>query len=235
FASRYLASYFTFWSGIILGSKVIACSKYIRDEFVRIPLLALRQFYWVHNCVDAKRFQRETLSRDKAAIMVATLERHKDHQTLLKAWKLIEERGPLSELRLAGDGSLRNRLKMMADDLNLRRVKFLGSRSDIPELLNQSRVFVLSTTPQEGFGTVLVEAIAAGCVIVASDVPACREVLDHGAYGTLVEYANSEKLAAAIATALEDELTEDMKRKRREYLELFTPSALMKKYLQIAG
>src|SRR5690606_39460471 len=123
---------------------------------------------------------------DDAAIMVATLEPHKDHETLLKAWKILEDRGISAELKLAGDGSLRNQLEELAAKLKLRRVVFLGSRSDIPELLAQSKVFVFSTTPQEGFGTVLVEAIAAGCIIVASDVPACREVLDNGNYGMLV-------------------------------------------------
>lgn len=235
FMSRYVASYFTFWSGLLFGSKVIACSAYIRNEFVKIPLLAARQFYWVHNCANAKRFQRKGLERDNSVIMVATLERHKDHQTLLKAWKIIEERGLTAELKLAGDGSLRTTLEALASDLNLERVTFLGSRPDIPELLCQSKVFVLSTTPQEGFGTVLVEALAAGCIIVASDVPACREVLDHGTYGVLVKYGNHEKLADAIAEALSSELTDEMKRKRMEYLEHFTPSSMMKKYLQIVG
>ena len=236
FIGRYLASYFSYWTGLVLGSKVIACSKYIRDEYVKIPLVASRQFHWVHNCVNAERFQVKGYTRnDDAAIMVATLEPHKDHETLLKAWKILEDRGISAELKLAGDGSLRNKLEELAAQLKLRRVVFLGSRSDIPGLLAQSKVFVFSTTPQEGFGTVLVEAIAAGCIIVASDVPACREVLDNGNYGMLVAPANPEKMADALAIALNDELREEVRRKRQEYLEQFTPSSMMKKYLQIVG
>lgn len=234
--SRYLASYFTFWSGLLFGSKVIACSAYIRNEFMKIPLLASRQFYWVHNCVKAERFRLEGLRHtDNSVIMVATLEAHKDHQTLLEAWRVVEEREVPAELILAGDGSLRGTLEALAGRLNLKRVVFLGSRPDIPELLCQSKVFVLSTTPQEGFGTVLVEAMAAGCIIVATDVPACREVLDHGTYGALVEPRNAGKLADAVAIALNGKLTEEMNRKRQEYLEQFTPSSMMKKYLQIVG
>ena len=236
FVSRYLATYFTFWCGLILGSKVIACSSYIRHEFVKIPLLSPRHFHWVHNCVDSSRFRFGTSMRnDNSVIMVATLEAHKDHQTLLKAWKIVEERGLSAELQLAGDGSLRSILEELSEHLTLSHVTFLGSRSDIPELLSRSKVFVLSTTPQEGFGTVLVEALAAGCIVVASDVPACREVLDHGKYGTLVEFANANKMADAIATALGEELPEDVKRQRLEYLKQFTPSNMMKKYLEIVG
>src|SRR5690606_41303015 len=56
FMGRYLASYLSYWTGLVLGSKVIACSKYIRDEYVKVPLLASRQFHWVHNFVNAERF-----------------------------------------------------------------------------------------------------------------------------------------------------------------------------------
>ena len=63
---------------------------------------------------------------------------------------------------------------------------FFGSRTDIPNLLANADIFALSTTGEEGFGIVLIEAMAAGLPIIATDVSACREVLDNGNAGILV-------------------------------------------------
>lgn len=236
FLQRYLASYFSFWSGLVLGNKVIACSAYIRNEFLRIPLLSARQFHWVHNCFDATRFKPDESPRtENSAIMVATLERHKDHHTLLNAWKIIEDGGLNANLKIAGAGSLRETLERQANDLELKNVEFLGSRTDVPQLLQASKVFVLSTTTREGFGTVLIEALASGCIIVATDVPACREVLDRGRYGLLVNPRNAGKLAAAIRTALGITLTARDKEERDAYVLNFSPENMIKKYLEIVG
>ena len=70
-------------------------------------------------------------------------------------------------------------------------MEFLGSRRDVPALLGQSDVFVFSTTKEEGLGTVLIEALAAGLPVVASDVPACREALEGGKWGALVPAADA--------------------------------------------
>ena len=63
---------------------------------------------------------------------------------------------------------------------------FLGSRDDVTDLLAVSDIFAFSTTRVEGFGIALIEAMAAGLPILASDVPACREVLRDGEAGLLI-------------------------------------------------
>ena len=82
---------------------------------------------------------------------------------------------------------------------------FWGPRSDVPELLGQMDVFAFSTTRDEGFGIALIEAMAAGLPVVASDVPACREVLDDGAAGILVPAGDPAPLAQAIGALLSSE------------------------------
>jgi glycosyltransferase involved in cell wall biosynthesis len=79
-------------------------------------------------------------------------------------------------------------------------------RRDIPELLRLWDAFVFSVTPYEGLGVALIEALAAGLPVIASDVGACREVLTcpkYGALGTLFPAGNSEALADAVV-ALKD-------------------------------
>ena len=63
---------------------------------------------------------------------------------------------------------------------------FLGSRDDVTDLLAVSDIFAFSTTRVEGFGIALIEAMAAGLPILASNVPACREVLRDGEAGLLI-------------------------------------------------
>jgi glycosyltransferase involved in cell wall biosynthesis len=81
---------------------------------------------------------------------------------------------------------------------------FLGRRDDIPELLGQADLFALSTTIAEGFGIVLAEALAAGLPVLASDVPACREVLDDGRAGLLLPPADPAAWARALEPLLHD-------------------------------
>jgi glycosyltransferase involved in cell wall biosynthesis len=164
--------------------------------------------------------------------MVATLEPHKDHETLLRAWAQFSEAHPESHLYLAGNGSLMSRLKSFASELHLERISFLGSVSDVPQLLHRCKWFVFSTTQNEGFGTVLIEALAAGCLVIASDVPACREVLADGKYGLLVRAHDPEALATAMTLPMEDRVADAGS--RQHYAAQFTASEMMRKYVEIA-
>jgi glycosyltransferase involved in cell wall biosynthesis len=166
--------------------------------------------------------------------MVATLERHKDHETMLRAVPAIRQSIPDFLLLLVGDGSLRASLEKRSQELELEdSVRFLGTRKDVPELLGSSDLFVLSTTPQEGLGTVMIEAMAAGLRVVATDVPACRELLDGGKYGTLVPIGSPGKMASAIVSQLTS--ATDNSDDTLSYAMSFTPERMMERYLRIAG
>ncbi|MFM8604839.1 MAG: glycosyltransferase, partial [Cyanobium sp.] len=84
------------------------------------------------------------------------------------------------------------------------RVRLLGTRRDIPRLLARLQLFVFAAGPDEGFGIALAEAMAAGVPVVATAVPACRELLAGGRCGLLVPPASPAALAAAISAALAD-------------------------------
>jgi glycosyltransferase involved in cell wall biosynthesis len=162
--------------------------------------------------------------------MVATLEAHKDHATLLRAMQKVVRAIPSARLWLVGDGSLRKTLEGMKDSLGLAdSVQFLGSRRDVPALLGQSDVFVLSTTADEGFGTVLVEAMASGLPIVASDVPACREVLQSGKWGRLVPAGEPEALATALVEVLNAHRYMEPE-ERRAHVQQYMPSNMIAAY-----
>ena len=150
--------------------------------------------------------RRRTRARGPRAIgMVARLNSIKDHETLLRAFCELRQVRAECELWLIGDGERRLALEALARDLGVDdAVVFWGARSDVHELLGQLEVFAFSTTRDEGFGIALAEAMAARVPIVASDVEACREVLDQGAAGRLVAPSDPRALAHAIVELLDD-------------------------------
>jgi glycosyltransferase involved in cell wall biosynthesis len=226
---------------------MVACSRYVQRLFRGIPLVPGSRIEFAYNSVQAAPIGQKSAAARAArpaggvfrAIMVATLEAHKDHATLLRAAKILVDRAVRFELFIVGAGRLETALKELAHSLGLGdSVRFLGARADVPELLGQCDLFVLSTTPQEGRPGVILEALAAGLPIVASDVAPLREVLEDGRWGQLVPPANPELLAAAMEVALPSALAERDNRgpaeARRAYALGFSPERMLGDYLRLA-
>jgi len=187
--------------------RLLCCSHYVEGRTVEVLGLAPEETRVVYNGANLDRFdqarRRLLTSRRPSQVlsvgMVATLESHKDQDTLIRAAAELEQRGVQLRVRLIGDGSRRAELEALVKQLGA-PVDFLGSRADFPDRMAELDVFVFSTTDREGLGIALIEAMAAGVPVIASDVPACREVLDGGKYGLLVPPRSSAALADAIQT-----------------------------------
>lgn len=144
--------------------------------------------------------------REAAILMASRFARQKDHATLIAALALLRARGLAPTLYLAGAGSARLRRKAAAQAARLglqQQVRFLGSVADLPQRLAATQLFVLSTH-WEGMPLALVEAMAAGCACVATDVLGAREVIEHGRTGLLVPHADEQALADALQALLRD-------------------------------
>jgi len=151
----------------------------------------------------------QRLPGDTARIlMAASFARSKEQPTLLRAMKLLRSEGRNVELQLAGGfyrESVRVNIEKLIDELDIRDVvKFLGARNDVPELMGASDV-VAHSTNSEGLSVAMLEAMAAGVPLVATDIPSCREVLDDGRCGLLVPLGDAEAMAEAIGRLLDDE------------------------------
>jgi glycosyltransferase involved in cell wall biosynthesis len=131
-------------------------------------------------------------------LCVGRLELPKGHDILLRALRLV----PGAMLVLAGDGSLSAQLRALADQLGVSsRVRFLGRRMDVPELLKAADVYV-QPSRWEGFGIAALEAMASGMPVVASDVSGLADVI--GAAGLLFPVGDATLLAQKLATVLGD-------------------------------
>jgi len=131
-------------------------------------------------------------------ISVGRLEAPKDHKTLLRALALLDG----VHLALVGDGHLRTELESLARMLGIgRRVHFLGWREDVPHLLKAADVYV-QPSRFEGFSLAVVEAMAAGLPVVASDVPGMAEAV--GDAGLLFSPGDAGDLAQKLRMVLDD-------------------------------
>ena len=136
------------------------------------------------------------------ACMVAHIHRRKDHQTLIKAWRLvIDELTPSGRdavLLLAGRPGGAAAAKALAFDLDLgRRVRFLGDVKDIRGLLSASDIGVFSSK-LEGCPNGVLECMACGLPVVATDIPGVREAVGPEGYGLLAAPENHEQMACLI-------------------------------------
>jgi len=195
-----------------LGVASVPCSQAIVDSLQPLPPM-LRLGPVIANCCDvrdiAERAVAVRISRPpddaQRVLMVGRLDAIKDQSTLLRAFAAARQPG--WELQLVGEGAERPKLVSLCRELGLDPAAvLLGRRSDIPELLGQADLFAFSTTAAEGFGIALIEAMSASLPILASDVPACREVLKDGAAGELVapgmQIAWSDRLRQLMTNAL---------------------------------
>jgi glycosyltransferase involved in cell wall biosynthesis len=135
---------------------------------------------------------------------VARLAPEKDPDTLLKAFARVAAELPQARLVLVGTGPLEQRLRRRATTMSLDgKVQFTGPRDDVQRLLPACDVVAL-TSRHEGLGLALVEALAAGVPVVATDVGGVGEVVHHGRTGLLVPPGDVPAIAKALNRVLAD-------------------------------
>ena len=196
----------------------IACvSEDVKRSMIENQGISPEKLAVVYNGVDTDRFcpgsLKSRLCRDGLGIkqdasiigIVARLTPVKDHVTLLKAFLKIYEDIPEAVLLVVGDGELEQTLIKQTYEMGLNNnVFFVGERQDIPELLNVMDIFVLSSL-SEGHNMSLLEAMAAGLPVVATDVGGNSEIVVDGATGFLVPPENPKIFSDKVMILLRDE------------------------------
>lgn len=202
------------------------------ERYIRIGAVPKHKIRYVPNGVDTRRFApdpetrartRRELGFDKEFVWLAVgrFVPQKDYTTMLYAFASAKTKYPDTYLLIAGDGPLRLSMETLAQELGIKeRVRFLGVRHDIPELMNAADGYLLSSF-WEGMPMVLLEAHAVGLPIVATDVGGNREVVLDGKTGFLVPPKNPETLAQAMLRliGLPEEERQRMGREGRKHVE----------------
>ncbi len=162
-------------------------------------------------------------------IMVGSFSNQKDHETLIKALSLLPDSYTLS---LIGEGKNLDKIKKMVEGLNMaKRVFFKGFVNNVEECYRKHDIFILSSH-WEGFGLVVVEAMASGLPVIASDVAGLKEVVK-GA-GLLFTQGNHTELVKHIKKiTMDDAFKKDLINKGYERAKKYSISNLTKETLTL--
>jgi len=169
----------------------------------------------IPNGIDAQRFGSahvqpiEKYSDGRPNILfVGRLEKRKGFRYLIRAFPYVVEAIPDARLLVVGAYGKEDKEPFLryARIHHLSSVRFIGrvSPEELPRYYKTCDVFCAPSTGFESFGIVLLEAMAAGKPIVATDIPGYRSVLTHGQEGLLVEPENEHALAEAIVGLLQN-------------------------------
>jgi phosphatidyl-myo-inositol alpha-mannosyltransferase len=181
------------------------------------------------NGVDVRAFAHpgrpvQGLPAGPKILWVNRLDPQKGFEIMLRAFERLASEVGEAHLLVAGDGRDRALLRSLPRQLRSRILR-LGTvpHEELPRYHAAADVFVAPATGQESFGIVLVEAMAAGVPVVASDIAGYREVVRDGVDGLLVPPNDPIALAAAIRRILsEPELAASLKDAGRSRAEAFS-------------
>lgn len=197
--------------------RIVAVARGHKDYIVAAEKVAPDKVEVILNGVDTRVLERampraearrmlELPPEAPVAAIVAALRPDKDHAVFLRAARLVLDRLPEARFLVAGDGPLRDALKVQAEGLGLGdRVRFLGFRRDIPDILAATDAIALSSRPwQETFSVAMLEGMASGIPAVVTDVGFLGEVVRDGVNGFLVPPGDPQALAWRLFQILSD-------------------------------
>ena len=188
----------------LLGTKIVTVSENMEEVYRSFGYFSKDAMRTIYNGVDLETFYPSVVRSVNTftVISVGRLEEVKGYDRLIRGFGFFVDHASSFEyprLRVVGDGSERENLENLVKELNLEsHVEFLGTRTDIPNLLRQSDCFAL-TSHSEGLSCSIIEAMASGLPVVCTDVGGNSELVAHGENGLLIpKYFALSNLSGAL-------------------------------------
>ena len=177
---------------------------------------------------------------DTLILFVGRLVEHKNLPRLLQAFAQVVKQRPRTRLLLAGSGPLHDALAAQIGQLGLQdHALLLGEQSEVPALMEAADLVVLPSL-REGLSNVVLEAMALGRAVLSTPVGGIPQAIDNGRHGVLVEPTDTDALAHALLTLIDDPaLRERLGRAaQHKVLEQYSPpamvSAMLKEYSRVS-
>ena len=240
--NRYVTSVFVTLERLAshITEKITTLTKKGMQDHIDMGVGTEEKFTVVHSGVRIDRFKngdgntvkKETGFNDNRIVgWAGRLDSVKNCLLFVESASIIKKRMPETCFLIAGDGEEREMLQERSHDLGLSDcMMFLGDRDDMPDVMAAFDVFVLSSH-NEGFGRVLVEAMAAGAVPVSTMVGGTPDVVEDGVSGFLVPKGDSQTMADAVCSLLADnELYNRLRTNGIKRAELFTLRSMVEKF-----
>jgi len=226
----------------LITDRLIALTVGERNDYLKSSVSRTEKIVTIHSGVEIDDYlsarvnveeKRESLGISTRGLVVGTvgwLLPIKGPMHLLNAMESVWQDYPETTPVFVGKGDLEEELRAKALQMGVSdRVKFLGWRDDIPELMQILDVFVLPSL-NEGMGRVLAEAMAAGKPVIASHVGGIPDLVKPGQNGFLVEPGDVTGLSRAITRLLSDKkIRDEMGRKGREMCQDFSVEKMIEK------
>ena len=171
-------------------------------------------------------------NEDIFAVSVAQLIERKNHSVLINAVAKLQN--PHFHLFIVGDGVQEQELKELAVSLKVEnQIHFLGFRKDVQKILSAADIFLFASL-QEGLPIALMEAMASGLPIIASDIRGNKDLIDHEKGGWLIEPTDVEGFKNAINNALENRVKwQQMKEYNLNKIEKYSIDSAVKEMAEI--
>lgn len=217
----------------LCSKQIITVSEANRTAAIDKHIARSEKFITIHNGgQDTQHRAKPGSGNPPRIVMVARFAAQKNQMLLIETVAKLKSPVVLS---LVGEGPLRQQAEQVASACPAHiRVEFLGQRRDIPELLSQADLFVLSTN-WEGFPISILEAMRAGLPVISTDVNGVREAVDDGETGYLIKPRDGNGLLRALERLVFDRsLLERMgTRGRAKFEQCFSLDAMLAKTLSV--
>ena len=230
-------------------NKLIVLNEDMKKEAMNLfPEISLEKYKILYNFFDINEIKRLSLDesylteKEKTIIKkdyffaCCRLDKQKDIETLVEAYKLLKEKYNIREkLYIVGDGDKKIALRKMVKNYKLDNdIIFLGKQKN-PYIWMKNAKFFVHSSHYEGFGLVLVEALITNGVVISSDCPiGPREILENGKSGILFPVGNKESLVKEILKVLKNkEIVENYKKEAKRRIEDFSKEKIKKEILNL--
>jgi phosphatidylinositol alpha-mannosyltransferase len=190
----------------------------------------------IPNGIDLIKYRPKRIKKDpneKMILFIGRLDRRKGVRYLLRAFQLFAQENPGVKLVIAGDGHERERLGLMAEDLKLHNVEFLGfiSEEHKLELLSQADIFCSPALFGESFGIVLLEAMAMNTVVVAGNNSGYCDVMQGVGALSIVNPEDTPEFARRLSTLMhEKEIRQVWQTWSKAYVKQYNYPKIVNKY-----
>lgn len=222
------------------ATRIIAVSEGVADSIVEHTSLDRRDISVLHNPVhvdEVRERSRQPLEHEwlddesiEVVLFVGRIEEQKNLTAWLRAFERIHERDPNTRAIIVGKGSRQQSVSEFAERLGIDHVVSIPGYVENPyAYMRNASVFLLSSR-FEGLPTVLIEALACGCPVVATDCPSGpREILADGEYGTLAPVGDIDELVGGVIETLTDPIPADVLEQRADD---FAPESVLDDFEQ---
>jgi glycosyltransferase involved in cell wall biosynthesis len=189
-------------------SKVIICGNKSTLEFMRKRIGNKEKCAFIPTCIDVSVFRPRNSSAEtsKNVLFLGRLTDFKDPITAVRALKLVTKTMPEVMLRIVGGGPLARKVQFTVHELGLEKnVAILGERTETRNFYQDSAIFLATSSVENYLSNSLLEAMASGLAVIATDVGETRNLIKSGENGILIPPKEPRALASAILSLLSNQ------------------------------